>query len=44
MSGGEQAWDLITSNDQAVATGLYLFTVKDKQTGNMKKGKFLIIK
>ena len=44
MSGGEQAWDLITSNDQAVATGLYLFTVKDNQTGSIKKGKFLIIK
>jgi hypothetical protein len=44
MAGGEQAWDLITSNDQAIATGLYLFTVKDNQTGNIKKGKFLIIK
>lgn len=44
MTGGEDAWDLITDHDQAVATGLYLFTVKDKKTGNILRGKFLIIK
>lgn len=44
MSGGEHAWDLITDNDQAIATGLYLFSVKDDSNGNIKTGKFLIIK
>ncbi len=44
MSGGEHAWDLITENDQAVATGLYLFTVKNINSGNIKRGKFLVIK
>lgn len=44
MSGGEHAWDLITKDDQAIATGLYLFTVKNNKTGFIKKGKFLIIK
>ncbi|MGE5500036.1 MAG: hypothetical protein ACM3Q2_18340, partial [Syntrophothermus sp.] len=44
MSGGEHAWDLISDNDQAIATGLYLFTVKDSQTGDVKTGKFLIVK
>lgn len=44
MSGGEHAWDLITTSDQAIATGLYLFTVKNLNTGYIKKGKFLIIK
>ena len=44
MSGGEHAWDLITDSDQAVATGLYLFTVKNNSTGNIKRGKFLVIK
>ncbi len=44
MTGGEDAWDLLTNNDQAIATGLYLFTVKDIKTGNIKRGKFLIIK
>jgi len=44
MSGGEHAWDLITRYDQATATGLYLFTVENLDTGEIKEGKFLIIK
>ena len=44
FAGGEHAWDLITDNDQAIATGLYLFTVKNNKTGNIKTGKFLVIK
>jgi hypothetical protein len=44
FAGGEHAWDLISKYDQAIATGLYLFTVKDKDTGTMKRGKFLVIK
>lgn len=44
FSGGERAWDLITDSDQAIATGLYLFTVKNHKNGYIKKGKFLIIK
>lgn len=44
FSGGEHAWDLITKYDQAIATGLYLFSVKDTDTGNTQVGKFLVIK
>jgi hypothetical protein len=44
FAGGEHAWDLITDNDQAIATGLYLFTVQNKRDGNIKTGKFLVIK
>ena len=44
FSGGEHAWDLVTDNDQAIATGLYLFTVKNTANGQIKTGKFLIIK
>ena len=44
MSGGQHAWDLITQKDQAIASGLYLFTVKDLDLGNMQRGKFLVIK
>ena len=44
MTGGEDTWDLLTDNDQAIATGLYLYTVKDSNTGDIKRGKFLIIK
>jgi hypothetical protein len=44
FSGGEHAWDLVSNNDQALATGLYLFTVKDLNTGEVFRGKFVIIK
>jgi len=44
LAGGEHAWDLITKDDQAIATGLYIFTVKNQKTGFIKKGKFLVIK
>ncbi len=49
LSGGEHAWDLITQYDQAIASGLYLFTVEDlnfqsESFGKIKEGKFLVIK
>lgn len=44
LSGGEHAWDLITKHDQAIATGLYVFTVEDLNTKDVQHGKFLIIK
>jgi hypothetical protein len=44
MSGGEEPWDLVSDHDQAIATGLYLFSVKDYSNDNIKVGKFLVIK
>lgn len=44
FSGGEHAWDLITRYNQAVAAGLYLFTVEDLETKDISIGKFAIIK
>lgn len=44
MTGGEHAWDLVTDSDQAIATGMYLYAVKDLSNGKIKTGKFLIIK
>jgi hypothetical protein len=44
FSGGEHAWDLVTKFDQTIATGLYLFSVRDAETGDVQTGKFLIIK
>jgi hypothetical protein len=38
------AWDMITSGGQAAATGLYMFAVEDKATGDKQRGKFLIVK
>jgi hypothetical protein len=44
LSGGMHAWDLISAYDQAIATGLYLFSVEDRETGEVQTGKFLVIK
>ncbi len=44
LAGGMHAWDLISSYDQAVATGLYFFSVEDMETGKLETGKFVIIK
>lgn len=44
LSGGEHAWDLISEYDQAIASGLYLFTVENLESHEIKEGKFLIIK
>jgi len=44
FAGGEHAWDLLTDNEQAIATGLYLFTVKNNSSGEIKTGKFLVVK
>ena len=44
MPGGEHAWDMITMYDQATASGLYLFTVENQFSGEIKDGKFLLIK
>jgi hypothetical protein len=44
FSGGEHAWDLLSKDTQIISRGIYLFTVKDLENGNMQKGKFAIIK
>ena len=44
FSGGEHGWNLLTENTQIIARGLYLFTVKNLETGDLYKGKFAIIK
>ncbi len=43
-SGGEHAWDLISKDNQAIASGMYIYTVENTQTGHTKTGKFLVIK
>ncbi|REL24777.1 hypothetical protein DYD21_16580 [Rhodohalobacter sp. SW132] len=44
MSGGEHAWDLLSEANQNLATGLYLFTVQDRDSGEVQRGRFAIIK
>jgi hypothetical protein len=44
MPGGICAWDLISERDQAVATGLYIFSVDDRESGESQVGKFMVIR
>lgn len=44
FSGGEHAWDLLSQDNQIIARGLYLFVVIDKESGEKRRGKFVIIK
>lgn len=41
---GFEDWNLTSNVNQAVASGIYLFTVKNEKTGNTQTGKFVIIK
>ena len=44
LSGTSYAWNLISSRGQAIASGLYLYAVRDRDNGNMQRGKFLVVK
>jgi len=41
---GYQDWNLTSYVGQAVSSGIYLYTVKDLQSGKTQVGKFIIIK
>jgi hypothetical protein len=41
---GYEDWNLTSSVGQAIASGIYLFTVEDKNNGQVQVGKFVIIK
>jgi hypothetical protein len=43
-SSSYQDWNLTSYVNQAVASGIYLFTVQDERTGEVQVGKFVIIK
>ncbi|MCH7975620.1 MAG: hypothetical protein IIC18_03580 [Bacteroidetes bacterium] len=43
LAGGEHAWDILSQNDLQLAGGLYLFSVKDLDTGEVQTGKFVVI-
>ena len=44
LAGGMHAWDLISAYDQAVATGLYFYSVENTETGDVQTGKFVVIR
>ncbi len=44
LAGTMAAWDLRSFNGQPVATGLYLYSVTDRTSGDAQQGKFLVLK
>ncbi len=44
FSGGEHPWNLLSNDAQIIARGLYIFVVKDSETGDVRRGKFVIIR
>jgi hypothetical protein len=44
FSGATFGWDLVTRRGQAVASGLYLWSVEDHGSGKTQVGKVLIVK
>ena len=44
IADGICGWDLISNKDQAVASGLYIFSVENHRTGGNQIGKFMIIR
>ncbi len=41
---GEEKWNLITDYEQAVASGMYYFVVKNLDSGAVQRGRFVILK
>ena len=44
LPGGEHSWDILSENELNLSGGLYLFTVRDLDSGETQQGKFVIIK
>lgn len=44
LSGASFAWDLISDRGQAIASGLYMWSVEDQTGGPVQRGKLLVIK
>ena len=43
-ASGQQAWDVLTENNRPVASGLYIYVVENLDTGDVQRGKLVIIK
>ena len=43
-SNGTAHWDLLTKDDLEIAPGIYVYYLKSNETGNVKTGKFAVIK
>lgn len=43
-ASGQEPWDLLSDPVRAIASGLYIYVVKDLDTGEIQRGKLVIIK
>lgn len=43
-NSGQEAWDLISESVRAITSGLYIYAVTDFATGDVQRGKLVIIK
>ncbi len=41
---GQEPWNLLSGPGRAIATGLYIYVVEDLNTGDVQRGKLVIIK
>lgn len=44
MSGGEHAWDMLSSAGQSVAQGMYIYSVTNQANGETTQGTFSILR
>lgn len=44
MTGGEHAWDLLSDAKNQIAQGIYMYSVKDTDSGIVQTGSFAVIK
>lgn len=43
-NSGQHSWNLLSDVDRVIATGLYVYAVEDLATGEIQRGKLVIIK
>ncbi len=43
-NSGQHEWQLLSDRQRAIASGLYIYAVKDHATGEVQRGKLVIIK
>ncbi len=44
VAGGTHAWDILSGNSLRLASGLYLFSVRDLDSGHTQAGRFVILR
>lgn len=44
LPGGEHSWDILSESGLDLASGLYLFSVENLDSGEVQSGKFVLIK